>query len=87
MGRFTVFLDIQGHLGHVQDQTQPGVGQEHKHPQGLIFGKVVEAKVVMDNKLGRFSVFPDIQGHLGHVQDHRQPGVGQEQGHPQGLIF
>ena len=34
---FLVFPDMQGHLGHVQGQGQPGVGQDQGLPQGLIF--------------------------------------------------
>ena len=38
-GNFKVFLASQYHLGEVQLQRHPGVGQEQEHPQKVIFWK------------------------------------------------
>ena len=48
LGWFKVFPDLQDHLGQVQgkvqNQIQPGVGQEQGQPKGLISGQSCVSK-------------------------------------------
>ena len=69
-----MFLDIQGHLGQVQGQRQPGVSQRQEQakrkdtPSAWFQGKAVETKVVQYAKMGCFQMYPDIKDHLGQLQ-------------------
>ena len=56
-------------------------------PRDGFLGKVVETKVVGDDKIDHFMVLLDSQEHLGQVQMLQQVPGGPEPGHPQGLIF
>ena len=45
-------------------------------PRELLFGNVVETKVVGFNKISLFYLCPDVHDHLGEVQSLGHPGVG-----------